>query len=44
METKKKIDNEVCMHLDKQIATLIGCTPLPEAEVRELCERVSCDK
>lgn len=39
-EKLRKIDEEECMSLDKQIATLITCTPLPEAEVIALCERV----
>lgn len=27
--------------LDKQIETLMECKPLPETEVKQLCERVS---
>ena len=27
--------------LDKQIETLMGCKPLPETEVKALCEKVS---
>lgn len=26
--------------VDRQIATLLTCKPLPESEVRELCEKV----
>ena len=29
-------------HLDKQIETLMDCKPLPESEVKALCEKVSC--
>lgn len=27
--------------LDKQIETLMDCKPLPETEVKQLCEKVS---
>jgi hypothetical protein len=27
-------------NLDRQIADLLGCKPLPEAEVKALCEKV----
>ena len=28
-------------NLDKQIAELLQCNPIPEAEVKHLCEKVS---
>ena len=35
------IDIEGIQGLDKQIEVLLGCKPLPESEIRALCEKVS---
>lgn len=29
-------------NIDRQIADLFECKPLPESEVKQLCEKVGC--
>jgi hypothetical protein len=41
MATGKDLNASEIPALDKQIETLLECKPLPENEVRALCERVS---
>ena len=36
-----KIDFDSLAGLDKQIETLFDCVPLPEAQVKELADKVS---
>ena len=38
---KSKIDMADIKYLDTQIETLLSCKPLPEVEVKRMCEKVS---
>ena len=41
MAAKSELNMGEISHLDVQIATLMECKPLPETDVKALCERVS---
>lgn len=41
MATGKDLNMGEIHNLDRQIETLMECKPLPETEVKALCERVS---
>lgn len=40
----KSLNNSDISNLDRQIADLMDCKPLPEAEVKFLCEKVKNKK
>lgn len=40
----KSLNNSDISNLDRQIAELMECKPLPEAEVKFLCEKVKKTK
>ena len=38
---ENKVDVEGIKSMDKQIEVLLSCKPLPESEIKALCEKVS---